>query len=271
MINAWGDSFRAQEFYTEAKESVIDNGFIKVPNEVSDATVVSLYSKEKQKKVTKSNSITVDQANSINNLKDIEPAYNQFSNFDIQYAINRLIPNSENKNVLFHGTGFENKITSFKKNKIGIFASDFTTAGEYANWDSTNRVKDNNDSLSKPQVIPVIFNLQNSVKLDSKPYEDIANVSSSNSIISTNTIDPINGGTQYIVKDPSQIIILNSATTISKIADIINKKNKVSLPAYKTISLRDKKTYNAEDVNAKMLEAMGYSPEHAGALLKKLC
>jgi hypothetical protein len=30
MINAWGDSFRANEFYNVAKPSVIDNGFIKV-------------------------------------------------------------------------------------------------------------------------------------------------------------------------------------------------------------------------------------------------
>jgi hypothetical protein len=30
MINAWGDSFRANEFYTEPRVSVIDNGFVKV-------------------------------------------------------------------------------------------------------------------------------------------------------------------------------------------------------------------------------------------------
>lgn len=30
MINAWGDSFRANEFYTEPTVSVIDNGFVKV-------------------------------------------------------------------------------------------------------------------------------------------------------------------------------------------------------------------------------------------------
>jgi hypothetical protein len=44
MINAWGDSFRAQEFYTTARESIIDNGFIKVDNEVSDSTIGELFS-----------------------------------------------------------------------------------------------------------------------------------------------------------------------------------------------------------------------------------
>ena len=41
-INAFGDSFRANEFYSEAKKSIIDNGTIKV-DEVIDAQVVSVF------------------------------------------------------------------------------------------------------------------------------------------------------------------------------------------------------------------------------------
>jgi hypothetical protein len=41
-INAWGDSFRANEFYAEAKQSIIDNGIMKV-NEVIDAQVVASF------------------------------------------------------------------------------------------------------------------------------------------------------------------------------------------------------------------------------------
>jgi hypothetical protein len=41
-INAWGDSFRANEFYSTAKQSVIDNGFIKV-NEVVDDAIVPYF------------------------------------------------------------------------------------------------------------------------------------------------------------------------------------------------------------------------------------
>ena len=41
-INAWGDSFRANEFYSTAKKSVIDNGFMPI-NEVVDSTVVSYF------------------------------------------------------------------------------------------------------------------------------------------------------------------------------------------------------------------------------------
>jgi hypothetical protein len=41
-INAWGDSFRAQEFYTTNQKSVLDNGFDKV-NEVEDDVIVNIY------------------------------------------------------------------------------------------------------------------------------------------------------------------------------------------------------------------------------------
>lgn len=56
MINAWGDShssdgiyFSANEFYSEAKPSVIDNGFIKVPKEMSDATILTYFNNSIQK------------------------------------------------------------------------------------------------------------------------------------------------------------------------------------------------------------------------------
>jgi hypothetical protein len=49
MVNAWGDSFRAQEFYgkefpldptsTVSRQSVLDNGFLKVTREVEDSEI----------------------------------------------------------------------------------------------------------------------------------------------------------------------------------------------------------------------------------------
>ena len=45
-INALGDSFRANEFYAYAKQSIIDNGMMKV-NEVMDAQVVAVFQSTK--------------------------------------------------------------------------------------------------------------------------------------------------------------------------------------------------------------------------------
>jgi len=41
-MNAWGDSFRAQEFYDTARPSVLDNGIEKVLNEVDDEVIVKI-------------------------------------------------------------------------------------------------------------------------------------------------------------------------------------------------------------------------------------
>jgi len=41
-INAWGDSFRAQEFYSTPHVSVLDNDYVKVENEVSDDTITNI-------------------------------------------------------------------------------------------------------------------------------------------------------------------------------------------------------------------------------------
>ena len=46
-INALGDSFRANEFYASAKQSIIDNGMMKVSNEVMDAQVVAAFEQTK--------------------------------------------------------------------------------------------------------------------------------------------------------------------------------------------------------------------------------
>jgi hypothetical protein len=47
-VNAWGDGFRAQEFYDEARESVIDNGFIKV-DEIGDSAIINTFVKTGKK------------------------------------------------------------------------------------------------------------------------------------------------------------------------------------------------------------------------------
>ena len=52
MINAWGDSFRANEFYDSARKSVIENGYIKVDKEVADSTIAAYFE-------TSNNSITL--------------------------------------------------------------------------------------------------------------------------------------------------------------------------------------------------------------------
>jgi hypothetical protein len=46
-INAWGDSYRANEFYTTDHHSVIENGFIKV-EDVDNNRIIDLFNKEEK-------------------------------------------------------------------------------------------------------------------------------------------------------------------------------------------------------------------------------
>lgn len=51
-VNAWGDSFRANEFYEEARESVIDNNYIKV-KEVEDSVIEDILNNDTTPSPTK--------------------------------------------------------------------------------------------------------------------------------------------------------------------------------------------------------------------------
>jgi hypothetical protein len=50
QINAWGDGFRAKEFYPLSRQSVIDNGTLKVENEMSDESLIPLLLETKRKR-----------------------------------------------------------------------------------------------------------------------------------------------------------------------------------------------------------------------------
>ena len=52
MINPWGDSFRANEFYDTARKSIVENGYEKVEKEVDDATIAAYFQPSTVKKVS---------------------------------------------------------------------------------------------------------------------------------------------------------------------------------------------------------------------------
>jgi len=63
-INAWGDSFRANEFWPTDHKSVIDNGFVKV-EDVDNKVIISLFVKGKDKQKTKSKSTPTQPSTSV--------------------------------------------------------------------------------------------------------------------------------------------------------------------------------------------------------------
>jgi hypothetical protein len=66
MINAWGDSFKANEFYESARKSVIENGFLKVNNEVSDETIIAYFEGSVPGEITTSQPATNNREQELN-------------------------------------------------------------------------------------------------------------------------------------------------------------------------------------------------------------
>jgi predicted NAD-dependent protein-ADP-ribosyltransferase YbiA (DUF1768 family) len=93
-INAWGDSFRAQEFYTTGQQSVLDNGFDKVANEVEDSVIVDIY---KGGGVTSTGAVTVTEPVSdvIDSSKKINIYAGTGENAELSnFAIRPFVPNA---------------------------------------------------------------------------------------------------------------------------------------------------------------------------------
>ena len=79
-INAWGDSYRANEFYLTDKQSVIDNGYIKVVD-VDNSEIIDLFKGRGKKSVSKK----AFTERVVNNKKVEKPSIKDVQEFDNSY------------------------------------------------------------------------------------------------------------------------------------------------------------------------------------------
>ena len=66
-------------------------------------------------------SLTTEQTNQIEELKQSDPRWNKYSNEDIQRFIDSVFPESQVKEIVYHGTDLEPNSVDFKTNRGGIF------------------------------------------------------------------------------------------------------------------------------------------------------
>jgi len=128
-INAWGDSYRANEFYLTDKQSVIDNGFIKV-NDVDNLDIIDLFKGKRRKTVTdkafkqgvvktekvEKPSIKDVQSFDNSNEYDFEPASYDESGYDPYAAYDLGTPTetlSTEKINIYAGTGENSELSNF--------------------------------------------------------------------------------------------------------------------------------------------------------------
>jgi hypothetical protein len=129
----------------------------------------------------------------------------------INSLLNEKFPDTQVREIVYHGTAEPNKIEKFNPRQGRIYFSDSLTAARYANWDEQGRLEENNDAVTKKQVIPAIINLKEPVTLDGVDFKETETNKEGDGIIGLNIKDPLGGiETQYVVRDASQVYILGS-------------------------------------------------------------
>jgi len=140
----------------------------------------------------------------------------------INSFINERFPNTKVKDIVYHGTGFADKIERFNSRENRIYFSDNLTASQYANWDEFNRFNYNPESPTKAQVIPAIINLENPVILNNVNFKVTEENTEGDGIVGTNIQDPLGGTeTQYVVRDADQVHILGSTQDIESFREFM--------------------------------------------------
>ena len=69
-INAWGDSFRANEFYSEERPSVLENGFMKIENPVVDNVIISKFAATSKPAMSDASEFSSDNQERITELEN---------------------------------------------------------------------------------------------------------------------------------------------------------------------------------------------------------
>ena len=150
-----------------------------------------------------------------------------------QYSqyLNTIFPNSLIKDIVFHGTGYGEKITSLRNRS---YFSTLDTASEYAAWDESNRIEyafsqglPESEIKAKAQLVPALINLVNPKRLDGVNYKDTEkDYPGHDGIYSENTVDPLTGNElQIVVFDSKNTHVLGSKQDMQKFKDFVNSVN----------------------------------------------
>lgn len=122
MINVWGDSFRANEFYDVARSSVINNGFLKAvdkngnSNEASDATIVAYFDASAPSQISSPKPAAAPAPTAPTPTGKVE-VVSRYSNADVKANPNKLYVFGDN--VKRVGTGGQAEIRN-NPNAMGI-------------------------------------------------------------------------------------------------------------------------------------------------------
>jgi len=139
--------------------------------------------------------------------------------------LDTIFPDSQVKDIVYHGTASSEKIEKLRTQNDRIYFSDKTTASQYASWDQDNRQQFEPGAPTKLQVISAVINLQNPILLNNVSFKETETDKRGDGIIGTNIIDPLGGiENQIVVRDASQAIVLGSKEDLKGFKNFIATK-----------------------------------------------
>jgi len=257
QINAWGDSFRANEFYNVSRTSVIENGFVEVEKEASDMEVAKYFiAKVRAKTEATSNFSTEgDLLPEIGVPKELQDT-----------IINSGYERDEYRLALINGTPII-IITKYLPNTVKKGYSTFYSVANIQNGIF--------ERVGKKIVVPGYEDVDLAMEQDTNAVFEL----SSGAFIKTKATTQ-----KEIIKELESIFIEKDVKAVldgikkiqanspdTTIVPMLNVSATPILEAVKdTISLKGK-IYNKSDVNTPMLENLGFTPAQIGKILKQIC
>lgn len=176
-----------------------------------------------------------------------------------QYSeyLNTIFPNSQVKDIVYHGTASPITIEKLKPQNGRIYFSNDLTAARYASWDQDNRNQFEPESLTRLQVVPAIINLVNPVRLDSVNFKETETNKQGDGIIGTNIQDPLGGvEDQILVRSSEQVYELGTARDIQGFKDFVknleSRTDELIARAYTQVEAVEKRRENK--INAEIIK-----------------
>lgn len=230
-INAWGDSFRAQEFYTTNQQSVLDNGFDKV-NEVEDDVIVDIYNGGG---VTSTGAVATTSTETVSNVEVVD----RYSVADVQANPDKIYVFGDNAQRF--GTGGQAQIRN-NPNAMGIATK------LYPSNDESSFMSDKDLASNKEVIDSDIAKIKATGKAVVLPKDGFGTGLAKLKEKAPQTYD-------YLKQRLLEEFGFNNDT------GALSKKSE-------GVTLKDGNTYTADQLNTKMLSAMGYNLIEAGDIIK---
>jgi len=257
LINAWGDGTKANEFYTEARKSVIDNKFEQADESIPDDIILQYFGVTKEEMISPlPEEVAVSpEIQTSEKVINAVPKENEI--------IGNIAMQSDNVIRIKAGT---KTITNRNENyRDGVYALPDGSRVELTNLGQFqvvgDRVVGDEASYSVDEF---------AAKEGFKDWNDFK----MNNKYSTNFINGRQARFVYAVKPVSDQPIENQEEAEP------GEKKATELPSGELVfedksttfvTLRDGKNYDITEINGDMLKNMGYSPIEIGKVLKEIC